>query len=131
VKDRLFLDANVLFSAAYREGAGVTRLWDIPDATLTSSAYAVAEAQRNLISDEQLRRLRKLLGPIELVDAVRLPPDTPSVELPDKDLPILAGAIAAEATHLVTGDLRHFGRFCGNTLQGIVLLTPAEYLNRR
>jgi hypothetical protein len=35
--DRLFLDANVLFSAAYRARAGVAGLWNLDDVVLTTS----------------------------------------------------------------------------------------------
>jgi hypothetical protein len=35
--DRLFLDANVLFSAAYRADSGLLRLWDLPDTELVLS----------------------------------------------------------------------------------------------
>jgi len=44
------------------------------------------------------------------------------VELPEKDWPILGGAIAAEATHLITGDLKHFGRYFGPHIHGILVL---------
>jgi hypothetical protein len=30
--DRVFLDANVLFSAAYMENSGLARLWQLDDA---------------------------------------------------------------------------------------------------
>jgi hypothetical protein len=39
--DRVFLDANVLFSAAYMENSGLGRLWLLDDAKLLSSDYAV------------------------------------------------------------------------------------------
>ena len=44
----LFPDANVLFSAAYREAATVTRLWRLPGAQHCASEYAVEEARRDL-----------------------------------------------------------------------------------
>ncbi len=34
--DRLFLDANVLFSAAYRDDSGLQRLWDLSDVELVT-----------------------------------------------------------------------------------------------
>lgn len=46
--DRLFLDANVLFSAAYREDAGVAFLWSLDDVVLSTSSYAIEEAERSL-----------------------------------------------------------------------------------
>ena len=46
--DSSFLDANVLFSAAYRSDAGLRKLWRLPGVRIVSSAYAVEEARRNL-----------------------------------------------------------------------------------
>jgi len=46
------------------------------------------------------------------------------VELPLKDRPILGGAIAGRATHLLTGDERDFGRFWGKTVQGVKIVSP-------
>jgi hypothetical protein len=68
--DRLFLDANVLFSAAYRANAGLLAFWKLADATLCSSKYAVEEARINLAEDVQKRRLTKIAGSIALFEAV-------------------------------------------------------------
>ncbi len=48
--------------------------------------------------------------------------------LPDKDVPVLAAAVRAEATHLLTGDLAHFGHLMGTTVDGVLILRPATYL---
>lgn len=128
--DRLFFDANILFSAAYREDAGVRRLWDIPQITLVTSEYAVAEARRNLATADQLGRLEALLEPIQVEPARTLDPALrKDIDLREKDWPILRGAVAAGATHLITGDLRDFGPFMGQVVLGVLVLTPARYLN--
>ena len=128
--DRLFLDANVLFSAAYRQDAGVRRLWDIPRVTLLTSEYAVDEARRNLVSGDQLSRLDALLKPVQVEPARTLDPVLrKGIELREKDWPILGGAVAAGATHLITGDLRDFGPFLGRVVLGVLVLTPSRYLN--
>jgi len=41
---RLFLDANILFSAAYRPHAGLLQFWKLKDTILCSSHYAMEEA---------------------------------------------------------------------------------------
>ncbi len=46
--DLVFLDANILFSAAYRSDAGLKRLWKLPGARMITSAYAIEETYRNL-----------------------------------------------------------------------------------
>lgn len=46
------------------------------------------------------------------------------IDLALKDRPILGGAIAGKATHLLTGDERDFGRFWGKTIQGVKIVSP-------
>ncbi len=128
--DRPFLDANVLFSAAYREGSGLRRLWELEDVELLTSGYALEEARRNLDTDDQLDRLHELVRGLQLVpeSAVDLPD---AVDLSEKDVPILQAAIAAEASHLITGDRKDFGPYFGEKLRGVRITTPREYLNSR
>lgn len=127
--DRLFLDANILFSAAYREEAGVARLWSLKRIVLLTSTYAVEEAERNLSTKHRRRRLLELLATVETVNA-SMPPTLHrrGIDLPDKDWPILGGAIFAGATHLITGDLKHFGQYFGQRLLGILVVPPARYI---
>lgn len=51
-----------------------------------------------------------------------------AVSLPEKDMPILLAAVGARATHLITGDLTHFGPYYGRRLMGVLILSPAAYL---
>jgi uncharacterized protein len=128
--DRVFLDANVLFSAAYRPDAGLLGLWNVEDCALYTSRYAIEEARINLDETAQRERLDRLCQSLQVVDAVlvALPPD---ISLPKKDGPILAAAIAANATHLLTGDVRHFGRFLGKRVAGVLIQLPGDYLRGR
>jgi len=126
---RAFLDANVLFSAAYREDAGVRRLWGQRSVALLSSTYAIEEARRNLGDPGMLQALDDLLSGVETVEAGPLPPELRGkVTLPEKDWPIVAGAIAADATHLITGDLKDFGPYFGREILGILVLPPRGFL---
>lgn len=130
--DRLFLDANVLFSAAYRPKAGVVRLWQIPDVELLTSTFALEEARRNLPEEGQRKRLEGFLKHVEVGEALMLPPERRGgVELPEKDWPILGGAAASGASHLITGDLRHFGPYSGQRVLGVIVVRPADYLKGR
>lgn len=127
--DRVFLDANVLFSAAYRPDSGLRRLWTLPAVTLLTSAYAATEARRNLATAEQRAQLTTLLEPITTVpDSPEPFPIPPTITLPPKDRPILGAAIHAQATHLLTGDVTHFGPYYGQTIAGVTILRPAGYL---
>lgn len=128
MKHRVFLDANVLFSAAWLERSALARLWNLPQATLVTSRYALAEAERNLETEGQRARLQRLVAALAFIDA---PPEgalPAGVELVGKDIPILLAAIEAGATHLLTGDRRHFGHLYGKSIKGLKILRPASYL---
>lgn len=127
--DRLFLDANVLFSAAYRPDAGVAKLWRLSRSTLFTSHFTAAEAERNLELPAQRERLSELLVSVHLVGTLELPAsDRQGIVLPAKDWPVVGGALAAGATHLITGDHRHFGPFFGKRLLGVLVPPPGDYL---
>jgi hypothetical protein len=108
----------------------------LADAKFVSSGYAIEEARRNLDNEDQRTCLKALL--LEHVDELfsevkdagddALPE---GVSLPEKDRPILLTAIGAGATHLLTGDKTHFGPYFGQTVGGVLILPPAEYLRIR
>jgi len=127
---RLFLDANVLFSAAYRSDAGLLELWKLRDVVLCSSRYALEEARVNFSNEGQRARLVRLTEKVQFFDAAQreLPR---GVALPEKDVPILLAAIESRATHLLTGDVRHFGSYFVKRIEGILVLPPGAYLRRR
>ncbi len=132
---RLFLDANILFSAAYRDASPATLLFDL-EATgrcnLVTSAFALDEAHRNigLKRPERLPMLETLTrrmphSPVPDAEAVAV---ASSYGLPDKDAPILAAAMVAEAEILVTGDRTHFGHLYGKQTSKLRVLTLADTL---
>jgi predicted nucleic acid-binding protein len=127
---RLFLDTNILFSAAYRPNAGLAQFWKLKGAILCSSRYALEEARINLAEDAQRHRLAKLAQHVHLFDATarELPA---GLSLPEKDVPILLAAMEARATHLITGDIRHFGLYFGKQIEGILVTSPADYLKKQ
>ncbi len=48
-----------------------------------------------------------------------------TVNLPEKDRPILTAAIHHHCDTLFTGDRTHFGQLYGKTIQGVSVLSPA------
>lgn len=121
---RVFLDANILFSAAMpRSRMGLLVRIAKRRATLLTNPYAAEEARRNL----ELKRVaslpafEKLLLDCEIVGEVNAPL---SIELALKDVPILGGAIAGNASHLLTGDESDFGVLFGKTIQGVTIVSP-------
>jgi uncharacterized protein len=132
VPDLIFLDANVIFSAAYRPSNELRRLWSLPDLTLLTSPYAISEVERNLPTTRHAD-LHFLLQAITLVPTPspgirRLPP---MLVLPAKDVPIFQAAAAAGATHLLTGDTRHFGAYFDQRFEGVLIVTPRTFLQSR
>jgi len=127
--DRLLLDANVLFSAAYRRAAGLLELWKLRDIRLYSSRYAVEEARINLTGQNQRVRLNRLSEKVQLFEAA--PRQLPhGISLPEKDVPILLAAIETRCTHLLTGDVRHFGPYFGRKIEGVSIVLPGDYLRK-
>ena len=132
--DRVFLDANVLFSAAYSEASRLRELWRLAETELLTSAFALEEARRNLLAycPDGMSHLEVLAAELEVAaetsEAAQLPV---GLDLPDKDRPLLAAAIGATCTHLLTGDARHFRSLYGRRAGGVLVLTPAQYLRRR
>jgi predicted nucleic acid-binding protein len=114
---RIFLDANILFSAAHdpesRSAALITFAIHSGRVALLTSAYALEEATRNL----ELKRTESLGRLAHLLKSVQIVPEASSdamqaalkQSLPPSDLPILAAALHANAQYLVTGDRTHFG----------------------
>jgi predicted nucleic acid-binding protein len=121
---RIFLDANILFSAARPDSRMRVFLKVLSqEADLLTNAYVVEETRRNLElkSPNNLKSLDKMVRQCEMVS--QLTADL-EVELPLKDRPILGGAIAGHATHLLTGDERDFGRFWGKMVRGVKIVSP-------
>jgi uncharacterized protein len=131
VSDRVFLDANILVSAAWRSDSGLVTLWALTDIELLTSAYAILEADRNLATPEQRTRLYRLIQRVEIVDEPKSRTLPPGVKLPDKDVPILLAAIESGAAFLLTGDKDHFGVYFGRVIGGVEVLRPRDYLARR
>ena len=133
---RVFLDANVLFTAAYSPDGLSALLIELGAArrvTLLTSPLAIVEAERNLEAKRPaaLPTLRQSLSAVRVVgepppaDVERLtPPD-----LSSKDRPLLAAAIVARATHFVTGDLADFGRWMHRPARlPLRVMTPRHFL---
>jgi predicted nucleic acid-binding protein len=129
--DRLFLDANVLFSAAYRQGSGLLQLWNLPDVEKVTSVYALEEARRNLDTEARAARLNGLMLEVKVLPELREQDLPPGVDLAEKDKPILAAALAAGASHLITGDRQHFGCYFGKRVRQTLIMTPRDYLTSR
>lgn len=131
--ERVFLDANVLFSAAYKP-CRLRELWEIPGIKLISSSYAVREAEVNLgrLKKEALNDLESLVHRLLVYKELSsLVWDFESISLEEKDRPILLAAIAFKANYLLTGDKQHFGHLYNVKVRDVMILTPSQYFALR
>ena len=126
---RIFLDANILFSAAKSDGAVRLLLNLLRKAghECCVDGYVTEEARRNLAAKapEALAVLDSLLSRMHTAgtqhaDAVL----ESTLPLPEKDRPVLAAAIRHGCAALVTGDRSHFGSLYGKTLHGVAIHSP-------
>ncbi len=124
----LFLDANVLISAAWKEGGEIALIWQMKGVRLITSNYVMGEVQRNLHQVSQIERLRGLMRSVQIVAFETLPEIPEAIALPEKDRPVLGGAVLAHADHLVSGDKRHFGAWYGTRIRGVRITAPTELL---
>jgi predicted nucleic acid-binding protein len=129
---RIFLDANILFSAAKSDGAVRRMLADLhaEGHTLVADAYVAVEAQRNIAAKASAvggDYLRALLSRIE-VNGLQHPAAAGSAVqwLPEKDRPVLLAAIGCQCDVLVTGDRKHFGPGYGKSFDGVRIYSPAQ-----
>lgn len=126
---RIFLDANILFSAAKTDGAMRRLLGLLRGAghECWADGYVLEEARRNLAAKapESLRALEAIVAEIRIAEAH--PADAGqgfSARLPEKDRPVLAAAVRLGCEALVTGDRSHFGALYGKTVAGVAIHSP-------
>ena len=126
---KVFLDANILFSAAKSDGA-IRELLELlikAGHECWADGFVAEEARRNLVAKapQALGYLESLLSRLRLAGAQ--PADAgldAELPLPEKDRPVLAAAIHHGCAALVTGDRAHFGRLYGKTLRGVTIYSP-------
>jgi len=126
---RVFLDANVLLSAALKPDSRIASLWTLPEMRLLASPHVLAEARRNVPAPDVAARLEDLIEALAVLPAE--PADFPiegDPGLPPKDRPVLLAAIVSGADVLLTGDITHFGGCLGTAVHGVRVLLPGEYL---
>ncbi len=128
----IYLDANILFSAARSDGAirKVFRLGIDWGYTYVADAYVVNEARRNVsrkVGSDGLKELELLLLKVDVADAQRLDPSAEvAAWLSAKDRPVLLAAIALRCDLLVTGD-RDFEAGYGKSFHGLKVVNAQQW----
>lgn len=128
---RIFLDANILFSAAKSDGA-VRQLcrWLLDQGhECWADDYVVTEARRNLSrkGESGEPELDALLARMHV--AATQAPGRAAREagwLPEKDRPVLIAAMRLRCEALVTGDHTHFGTGYGKVFGGVTIHSPSS-----
>ena len=119
---RIFLDANILFSASFPTSHLAEFLIELQrHAVFLTSTYATVEAERN-IEAKQFQRLaahKKFVASLEIIPLRMF---DPGIKLPVKEQPILCGAIDGSADYLLTGDKKDFGPLFGKTVHGVKIV---------
>ncbi len=119
---KIFLDANVLFSASNAGSNIHAFIHLISDAhELVTSDYAYEEARRNIYAK------RKAWVPTfeVITKSITQLPSAPlyhDVVLVDKDRPILGAAIAHACDYLLTGDKKDFGHLYGTRIDTVTVI---------
>lgn len=120
---RVFLDANVLFSASNASSNIAALVHELDKVgTPVSSDLAVEEARRNLTLKraEWLQDFDRVLACLELVPSTKF--DLP-VSLDAKDVPLLCAAITGRCQYFATGDKRDFGHLEGQSVMGVQVIS--------
>jgi predicted nucleic acid-binding protein len=122
---RVFLDANILLALA-NPGSHTRLLVEVLlayDIECISNAYAVEEARRNLarVKPQFSQALEAFLPQIEMVGRLV---SKIEITIKSKDIPIIYGAVAGRATHLLTYDEADFGELMKKNYKGVKVLTP-------
>jgi len=128
---RIFLDANILFSAA--KSAGAVRLF-LSELTarshqLVADGYVIGEARRNIEAKfpSALADLDQLLAGIETSEKVSGPLAPQFLpDLVEKDRPVVSAALQHHCDILLTGDKTHFGAFYKKTVGRLQIHSSAS-----
>ncbi|MBI3541617.1 MAG: hypothetical protein HY073_05725 [Deltaproteobacteria bacterium] len=135
--DRVFLDANILFTAAYNpEGLAASLISHSSHLhiKIMTSRYALDEALYNLQlkNPEAVPRLEKILKKIQVVDVPVNITSNP-LDLPADDIPIFQAALETQSSHLLTGDKKAFGVWMNqpHLTSGLIIQTVRQFVDSR
>jgi len=131
----LFLDANIIFSAAYKNGLSRVLLLFGKAGTvrLITSDWVLEEAKRNLQIkfEKSLPFFRREILPTLRIQSPDISHWVCPVKLHEKARPVLGAAVALKAAYMITGDTRHFRHLFGKTVQGVTITNPRNYFQSK
>jgi predicted nucleic acid-binding protein len=126
---RVFLDANILFSAAKSDGAirKLLRLLAEAGHECWVDDYVVVEARRNLAmkGPAALSAFEALLAGLRVCEVQAIVHAQMDLDwLAEKDRPVMAAAMRSRCDVLLTGDRTHFGAAYGKVFGGVAIHSP-------
>ena len=137
---KVFLDSNVLISGIFSE-KGAPRIildllaLDLPVLAGATGRYNLMEVERNLKKKmpEVLPLYYSYLPKLGL-EVVALPTQdtvrSMTGVIAEKDIPVLASAIACGAEHLITGDKKDFARLKkAQQRYNLTIVSPSEFVD--
>ena len=137
---KVFLDSNVLLSGLFSDKGAPRVILDLltlnlPMLTGSTGRYNFLEVERNLKKKmpQALPLYHKYLPKLGL-EVVALPSKeqikTMARAIAEKDVPVLASAIACNADYLITGDKKDFDRLKSIKTYNITIVSPAEFIEK-
>ena len=135
---KVFLDSNVLLSGLFSDKGAPRIILDLLTLNLPMLAgatgrYNLIEVERNLKKKmpEAMPLYQKYLPRLRL-EIVALPSRATVISMAgaiaEKDVPVLASAIACGAAYLITGDKKDFARLKNVKRYNLKIVSPSEFI---
>jgi predicted nucleic acid-binding protein len=137
-KCKVFLDSNVLLSGLFSDKGAPRIILDLLTLNLpilagATGRYNLIEVERNLKKKmpEAMPLYQKYLPRLRL-DIVEMPSRVTVISMAgaiaEKDVPVLASAIACGAEYLITGDKKDFTRLRNVKKYNLKIVSPSEFI---
>jgi predicted nucleic acid-binding protein len=137
---KVFLDSNVLLSGLFSD-KGAPRIildlltLDLPMLSAATGRYNLMEVERNLkkkmpaaipVYHKYLPKLRLEVVALPSAETIRRMTGV----IAEKDIPVLASAIACGADYLITGDKKDFAKLKNDKKYDIEIVSPSEFIDQ-
>lgn len=135
---KVFLDSNVLLSGLFSDKGAPRIILDLLTLNLPMLAgatgrYNLIEVERNLKKKmpEAIPLYQKYLPRLRL-EIVEMPSQATVISMAgaiaEKDVPVLASAIACGAEYLITGDKKDFAKLRNAKKYNLKIVSPSEFV---
>lgn len=139
----VFLDANIFFAAVKSQTGGSYFIIELAKRNklgIVTVVHALAEAEHNIgkkinATALQIHYENLLYSKLTTQSLIEIPKELEEklmLCVPEKDIPILAGAILSKAEALITLDKKHFldNEKLRDTNFNVIIATPGDFLKR-